>query len=176
MGRAYTECCLQRDQVSYSAGRMSFVSLTFLFFLALVFAFYWACSSRIWRNSVILAASYVFYSWWDWRFSCLMLASSLVDYAAGIAIYRSRGEARRKQCLAAALSVNLGLLVFFKYFGFFVDSFAIALTTLGIDVPTISLAIILPVGISILPGPLESLRSPRASATLTQMFNFPNIG
>jgi D-alanyl-lipoteichoic acid acyltransferase DltB (MBOAT superfamily) len=127
---------------------MSFVSLTFFIFLALAFALYWMRASRLWQNSVVLAASYVFYAWWDWRFCFLMLASSLVDFVAGIAIHRSGAEARRKLYLATALSVNVGVLGFFKYFGFFVDSLVIALSTIGLEVPTVSFAIILPIGIS----------------------------
>jgi alginate O-acetyltransferase complex protein AlgI len=127
---------------------MSFVSLTFFIFLPLVFALHWARASRRWQNCVILVASYFFYGWWDWRFCLLMLASSLVDYAAGIAIYQSSSAFRRKVYLAAALSANLAVLGFFKYFGFFVDSLAIALSTVGIEIGTVSFAIILPVGVS----------------------------
>jgi alginate O-acetyltransferase complex protein AlgI len=127
---------------------MSFVSLTFFAFLTLVFALHWARKSKGWQNAVVLAASYVFYGWWDWRFCLLMLASSLVDYASGIAIHRSDNAQKRKLYLTLGLSANLLVLGFFKYFNFFVDTFAIALATLGFEIQTLTFAIILPVGIS----------------------------
>src|SRR5688572_14254194 len=99
---------------------MSFVSLTFFVFLGVVFALHWARRSKGWQNAVVLAASYFFYGWWDWRFCALMLGSSLVDYAAGIAIHRSDNARKRKLYLTLALSANLLVLGFFKYFNFFV--------------------------------------------------------
>jgi len=91
---------------------MSFVSLVFWLFLPLVFALHYACPRRQWQNVVLLAASYVFYGWWDYRFCALMLFSSLVDYAVGLAIYRSRNPKIRKALLATGVLVGLGVLGF----------------------------------------------------------------
>ena len=66
---------------------MLFHTLTFLVFLPLVFFVYWAHANRGWQNGVTLVASFVFYSWWDWRFLFLMLASALIDYVAGVLMY-----------------------------------------------------------------------------------------
>ena len=127
---------------------MSFVSLVFWLFLPLVFALHYACPRRQWQNVVLLAVSYVFYGWWDYRFCALMLFSSLVDYAVGLAIYRSRNPKIRKALLATGVLVGLGVLGFFKYFNFFADSLAILLSTVGIDINTSSFIFILPAGIS----------------------------
>ncbi len=127
---------------------MSFASLIFFLFLPVVFAVHWLVPRRRWQNAVLLAASYVFYGWWDWRFCFLMLASSLIDYAAGLGLASSTSSANRKRILAAAVASNLLILAFFKYFNFFVDSFVLALAAVGVDVPTSTLNIILPVGIS----------------------------
>jgi D-alanyl-lipoteichoic acid acyltransferase DltB (MBOAT superfamily) len=127
---------------------MSFVSLVFWLFLPLVFALYYACQRRQWQNVVLLAASYVFYGWWDYRFCALMLFSSVVDYGVGLAIHRSDKPGTRRALLAVGLCVGLGVLAFFKYFNFFVDSLAILLSTAGIDINTTSFIFILPAGIS----------------------------
>ncbi|MFN0067392.1 MAG: MBOAT family O-acyltransferase [Limisphaerales bacterium] len=127
---------------------MSFASLAFLLFLPCVFALHWLGRGARWQNGVLVAASLVFYGWWDWRFCGLMVASALVDYAVGGALAAARSPARRRLLLGFSLVFNLGLLGFFKYFGFFVDSLVLALATVGVDVPTLPLQIILPVGIS----------------------------
>ena len=70
---------------------MAFNSLEFVVFLPIVFAVYWLlpAHSRRWRNGWLLLASYFFYGWWDWRFLGLIVASTLVDYVAALAIAAS---------------------------------------------------------------------------------------
>src|SRR5437764_1361489 len=63
--------------------RMIFNSLTFVVFLLIVYSLYWALNHR-WQNRLLLAASYVFYGWWDWRFLTIILGSSLLDYWIGL--------------------------------------------------------------------------------------------
>ncbi len=126
---------------------MTFNSFPFLAFLAVVFTLYWCArpSLRL-QNLVLLAASYFFYGWWDWRFLGLILLSSVVDYSVGLALGRSRTPRSRRLLLGLSLATNLGLLGFFKYYGFFVDSFA---RLFGIpEGQLFTLHIILPVGIS----------------------------
>jgi alginate O-acetyltransferase complex protein AlgI len=127
---------------------MSFASLVFFIFLPLVFCLHWLVHRRKWQNIVLLIASYVFYGWWDWRFCFLMLASSLIDYWAGLWIDRESDQRRRKRILICALSGNLLILAFFKYFNFFIDSAVTALAIVGLDLPTWSWKVVLPVGIS----------------------------
>ena len=124
---------------------MLFNSFQFLAFLALVLPLYFALPHR-WQNRMLVVASYVFYAAWDWRFCSLLLISTVVDYSCGLAMGR-RSE-RRGRYLAASLVTNLGILGFFKYFNFFVDSFAAFLEPLGLGGPGIALRVILPVGIS----------------------------
>jgi D-alanyl-lipoteichoic acid acyltransferase DltB (MBOAT superfamily) len=126
---------------------MSFVSLVFFVFLPVVFAAYHATQSQKLRNLVILAASYFFYGWWDYRFLFLLFATSMLDYWLARWIYASKGR-RRKFLLAFSLFSNLGTLAFFKYCDFFVDSAVIALSMAGIEINTLSLHILLPAGIS----------------------------
>jgi D-alanyl-lipoteichoic acid acyltransferase DltB (MBOAT superfamily) len=96
----------------------------------------------------LLLASYVFYAAWDWRFLGLILFSSLVDFVVGGQLGRSSDPAPRRLLLLTSLVINLGVLGFFKYFGFFIDSFQGLLARFGYTSPDWTLHIILPVGIS----------------------------
>ena len=125
---------------------MTFTTLAFVVFLVIVFAAYWSLLRG--RNLLIVGASYVFYGWWDARFCGLMLASSLIDYAAGLGIQRSRKPWVRRAVLAAAMTSNLGILAFFKYFNFFAESLAAAAASVGWHLDFVTLNVVLPVGIS----------------------------
>lgn len=127
---------------------MTFTTLTFFLFLAIVFAAYWALRSRTKQNWLIVAAGFVFYGWWDWRFCLLMAASTLVDYAAGVVIGASNRPRVRKGALVASMTFSLGMLAFFKYFNFFAASFVDAMGTLGWRVSPVIVDVALPVGIS----------------------------
>lgn len=124
-----------------------FNSFTFVIFLAVVLPTYYALSHK-WQNRFLLIASYVFYGAWDWRFLSLLAASTIVDYAVSHAIGRSDDDRRRRTLLVLSLAFNLGLLAFFKYFGFFVDSMNDLLAACGIGHLSWALQVVLPVGIS----------------------------
>ncbi len=129
---------------------MLFNSLDFAAFLPLVFALYWLIPRENIKlqNLLLLAASYVFYGWWEWKFLTLILISTAVDYAIGLALAKETQTPRRKILLWTSILVNLGILGFFKYYNFFLDNFVTAFSFLGYDIPANSLNIILPVGIS----------------------------
>ncbi|WP_439481057.1 MBOAT family O-acyltransferase [Cyclobacterium plantarum] len=100
------------------------------------------------QNAFILLASYVFYGWWDWRFLGLIAFSSVVDFICGLKIGEAQDTFKRKLYLGISLGVNLGLLGFFKYFNFFIDSTVQLINTMGFQANSYSLQLILPVGIS----------------------------
>lgn len=129
---------------------MLFNSLDFAIFLPVVFILYWFVTQKNLRlqNGLIVVASYVFYGWWDWRFLSLLLFSSMVDYVAGLAMMKEQKQRRRKWYLVLSIISNLGLLGFFKYYHFFIDSFTAAFSFLGMPIHPGTLHIILPVGIS----------------------------
>src|SRR5262245_14458316 len=129
---------------------MLFNSQAFLFFLPIVFLAYWTLDRerpRI-QNLFLIAASYYFYGRWDWRFLILLAFTSLADFSLGIALDRASSPRSKPALLGASLAVNLGSLGFFKYFNFFVDSFASLLESFGLHPHMPSLRIMLPVGIS----------------------------
>ena len=129
---------------------MFFNSIDFLIFLPLVFIIYWFFLNKNLKsqNFFIVAASYVFYGWWDWRFLSLIAFSSLVDFLVGIGLSKTENIKKRKLYLWISILVNLGLLGFFKYYNFFIENFAQAFTLLGKHIEPHRLNIILPVGIS----------------------------
>ena len=130
---------------------MLFNSLEFLIFLPTVFLLYWFVFQRNLRvqNLLLLISSYVFYGWWDYRFLSLIFLSTIVDYFVGLKIYNSDDKRIKKSYLWISILFNLGLLGFFKYFNFFIDSWIDLLGTIGYEQKsTWTLNVILPVGIS----------------------------
>ena len=125
---------------------MLFNSTEFLIFLPVVLGLYYALALRP-QNLMLLAASYLFYGWWDWRFLGLLMLSTVLDYTVGLWLPRV-AEQHRKPVLVASLVVNLAILGFFKYFNFFVGSAVELLASLGFHANVPVLNIVLPVGIS----------------------------
>ena len=128
---------------------MLFPTATFAVFLLIVLPSSWALMprQRLWRPWM-LAASYVFYGWWDWRFVFLLAGSTVVNHVLALLIHRERGARMRKSLLAAAVTVNLGLLAYFKYAGFFLSSAENLLSSLGLSGAIGVVSVVLPVGIS----------------------------
>jgi len=129
---------------------MLFNSIDFAIFLPIVFVLYWFVTDKNLKlqNFLIVAASYLFYGWWDWRFLSLILFSSLVDYFVSIGLLKQENLTKRKMLLWTSILVNLGFLGFFKYYNFFLDNFITAFSFFGTEIKANSLNIILPVGIS----------------------------
>ena len=130
---------------------MSFISYEFLILFAAVVAVYFRCGHRL-QNRLLLAASYVFYGWWDVRFLALIVASTLTDFVvAQIADPERNPPARashRKLAVMVSVVVNLGLLGVFKYYDFFVGSLSALGAQIGFDLSLPVLNVVLPVGIS----------------------------
>jgi D-alanyl-lipoteichoic acid acyltransferase DltB (MBOAT superfamily) len=126
---------------------MLFNSLEFLIFFPIVVGLYFACPYR-WRWVWLLAASYYFYAAWKLEYLLLIIASTLVGYAAALAMARQTRRSVRTQLLVVSLVTNLGVLFAFKYFNFFNDSLRAAFNQVNLlyDVPAFQ--ILLPVGIS----------------------------
>ena len=126
---------------------MFFNSLEYFVFLAIVLALYYSFSHR-WQNYMLLAVSYFFYGYWDYRFLSLMLISTVVDFFAGRIVDHATTESKRRTFLAISMIVNLTFLGFFKYFNFFIDSAERVLSAAGMGFSAPVLYVILPAGIS----------------------------
>lgn len=127
---------------------MSFNSFEYIIFLLLIVGVYWTLRRVYLQNILLLIGSYYFYARWDWRFLSLILISTLVDYAVGMLLLRTNHIHKRRGLLLISVMVNLGILGFFKYYNFFVESFVDLLHVIGIQAHNTTLQIILPVGIS----------------------------
>jgi len=126
---------------------MLFNSIGFAIFFPLVYIVYWFLNKNLKiQNIILLIVSYYFYACWDWRFLFLLMFSTLLDYFTGIKM--ETDEKRKKFWFWLSIIINLGFLGVFKYYNFFISSFAEALSGLGINVHYSTLNIILPVGIS----------------------------
>ena len=141
---------------------MSFSDVEFAFFLPLAFVAFWLLPRRARvQNAGLLLASYAFYATWNVRLLGLLVATTLVDYVLARFIGRHRPATRAAETpevrrgrrlaragLAASLTWNLGLLGYFKYANFFVDSLNGLLSSVGLDSSLPIVALALPVGIS----------------------------
>lgn len=130
---------------------MIFNSVDFAIFFTVFFALYWLIG-RIglkWQNLFLLAGSYFFYCWWDWRFLSLIIGSSLLNYFIGLYIAdESKSEKSRNILYYLGLAQGIGGLLYFKYFNFFITSFVSAFSLFNIHLNIHTLNLILPLGIS----------------------------
>lgn len=143
---------------------MIFSSPEFFLFFGGVLLFLWLAKGQQTKKLFLLAASYFFYGYWDWRFTFLMLAMTGANYALGLCVERAKNLRIKQLSLGVAIALDLGVLGFFKYYNFFVEVVNDAVRALspvlspfllqgvsqgtGQPLGLASLDIILPVGIS----------------------------
>lgn len=127
---------------------MLFNSIEFVIFLPLTFVVYWLLKNKTgWQNAFVVVASYLFYGWWDWRFLLLIAFTTLCSYVSGRTIEAcANNTAKSKTVMWGNIILNLGILSIFKYYDFFVQSFANAFLHGQAD--HLLLHLVLPVGIS----------------------------
>lgn len=126
---------------------MVFNSLTFLIFISIFLPTYFLLRGRM-RMWLCLISSYIFYGWWDWRFLFLVLFTTSLDYTLGVLIEDTDDAKKKRRLLIISVFANLGFLGFFKYFNFFIDSFASLAKSVGVEPHWHTLHILLPIGIS----------------------------
>lgn len=129
---------------------MLFNSIDFALFLPIVFFLYWFVFNKSFKgqNVLLLFSSYIFYGWWDWRFLSLIFFSTIIDYSVGIGLGHYEKEKIRKGLVFLSIIANLTVLVFFKYYNFFIENFVLAFRFFGAYMQPDSLEVVLPVGIS----------------------------
>lgn len=126
---------------------MIFNSLTYLLFLTLTVISYWLLPHKF-RISLIFLSSCIFYSFWRPEFLLLMFVSASVDYLVALKMVHTQNMVIRKRWLWLSLSVNLGLLCYFKYLFFIVDNATWVLNHFGHNFQAPALNIVLPLAIS----------------------------
>ena len=125
---------------------MQFTTIQFAIFFTIVFVSYWFVLRKSIKaqNLLLLVSSYVFYAWWDWRFLCLIIFTTVTTFFTSKHAYGKMG----KYLTALSVFINLAILLAFKYFGFFVENFRLMLMSFGFDVNKVMIEVVLPVGIS----------------------------
>jgi D-alanyl-lipoteichoic acid acyltransferase DltB (MBOAT superfamily) len=135
---------------------MVFNSFHFAYFFLILFPLYWALPHRP-QNLLLLLASYYFYACWDCKIHLLgfsvpavtlLILSTAMDYWCGLAVDRIDEPRRRKLFVALSMSLNLGMLAYFKYYNFFAENVQATLARMGVGVPLQHLEVVLPIGIS----------------------------
>ncbi len=129
---------------------MLFNSLTFVLFVSVVLAGYWALPWWKARKTLLLIASYLFYAVWNPPFVLLLWFSTLVDWlvARKLGSVEHTHKGQRRALLMVSLIVNLGLLSAFKYGEFFLENFAALTEAIGLSWAPAAPDIVLPIGIS----------------------------
>lgn len=128
---------------------MLFPTMTFALFFVVVVGVSWKLNDRpVQWKLFVLAASFVFYGWVDWRFCFLLAGSTVFNWLVAAAVDRAHEQRPRKAWMLFGVAGNLALLGFFKYYGFFVDSVLALLQPLGLAPTALLIKVLLPVGIS----------------------------
>ena len=126
---------------------MIFNSFSFLIFFIIFLILYWTLNLKL-RLILIFFSSLLFYGFWRIDFIPLLLFSVLVDFFASKKIYQTKQKKTKKKYLILSLFINLGILIFFKYFYFLHESTSQLLSLVGVNVMPIEYKILLPIGIS----------------------------
>lgn len=129
---------------------MLFNSIDFLIFLPIVFIIYWMLGKKYnLQNLFIVAASYVFYGWVNTKFLLLISFTTLCSWLSGLYIEKYRANRRLSKSIAGInIVINILILILFKYYNFFAESFATIMQYFGIKMNIVELNLILPIGIS----------------------------
>jgi alginate O-acetyltransferase complex protein AlgI len=128
---------------------MLFPTTDFAIFFCLVFLGHWWLNhnARAWK-AFMIAASYIFYGWWNWRYVFLLAGVSAITQLAAIAVSRQEQPRRRTVAMAVGVAATIAPLLYFKYYGFFTVNVTNAATSLGVHVAPPLIQVVLPVGVS----------------------------
>ena len=126
---------------------MPFNSFVFLIFFVITVTLYYLVPKRI-TKFFLLSANFLFYSYFDYRFSLILLGLAAFSYIFYSLMTTTPGIKQRKIFLISGITINLIALGFFKYFNFFIESFSFLFESVGFQLNQVSLNIILPIGIS----------------------------
>ncbi len=126
---------------------MVFSSITFIFYFLPIFFFVYYFSDRRYKNAVILLGSVFFYAWGAPKFVFVLLGTTVIDFYVVRLMSHQQRKPLRAALLCLSLSINLGLLFYFKYCNFFVENINHLLQHAGVK-PITWAKLLLPIGIS----------------------------
>ena len=128
---------------------MFFNSIEYFLFFPIVFFLYWFIGGKNikYQNLFLLISSYFFYGWWSLNFLSILILSTFIDFSLAFAINKNN-RLKAKLYLCLSISINIGILAFFKYYNFFIEEIKTQFLNLGITNNLSVLKIVIPVGIS----------------------------
>lgn len=126
---------------------MLFNSMAYAIFLPIVFLLYWGLPHK-YRWVLLLVASYYFYMSWNPKYVILIIFTTIISYFCGLLIYKAETKAKKKIFLMCSLCSSLGILFFFKYFNFAMESVSKVMSVFAITPNPVTVKLLLPVGIS----------------------------
>ena len=126
---------------------LNFVTLSFLVFTLATLFIYWIANDRF-RTPILLITSYIFYSFWDWRFTSLLMLLTISNFWLTRKMNDSNSVEKKKHYLVSCLSINIVVLMVFKYFGFFTVGLSRLLDLIGFNTDPLTISILLPLGLS----------------------------
>lgn len=126
---------------------MVFSSSLFLLYFLPIFLLVYHIVPKSWKNYIILISSILFYTWGAPQFVFLLLSATIITFYLVKLLSNSKVKKTRRTLLFFSVSINLGLLVYFKYSNFFVDNLNVFISSLGFK-PIAWLDVALPIGIS----------------------------
>ena len=128
---------------------MLFPTTDFAIFFGVVFLGHWLLQPTPTRWKLfMIAASYVFYGWWDWHYLWLLAVSSALAQAGAVAVHRAADDRRRRWAMGISVAAVLSLLLYYKYYDFFLTNVANGLHRVGISLSPPIIALVFPVGLS----------------------------
>jgi len=129
---------------------MVFYSFDFLFFFIVVFSLYYFFLKEKTKlqNILLLVAGYVFYAWANWRILPLLIITTVIFYGLGIAVFKAKSDKYKQLFTISGVILCIGMLLYFKYFNFFITSFKDLFEYFGLQTNIHTFKIIMPVGIS----------------------------
>lgn len=126
---------------------MLFNSFSYAVFLPIVFVIYWAIPNKF-RWILLLLASYYFYMSWNVKYVFLIVFITFMSYVLARLLEKESDRRKKKWILISMIAICLGILFFFKYFNFFMESINDVLRMFALSFSPVTLKLILPVGIS----------------------------
>lgn len=129
---------------------MLFNSLSFLIFFVVIFIVYYfpLKGNTKAQNVLLLIASYFFYGYASWRMLPLLIVSTVIFYGLGLWINGCKNDKTSSALTTIGVVLGVGILLYFKYLNFFIDSFASMLGSFGLQTNWHSFNIIMPLGVS----------------------------
>lgn len=129
---------------------MVFNSIPFVLFFVVVFFVYWFPLKKNTKaqNVFLLVASYFFYGYADWKMLPLLMVATAIFYFLGIGIGRSESEKKASRLRTLGVVLGVGLLLYFKYLNFFIESFAHLFESMGLHTNWHTFNIVMPLGVS----------------------------